>query len=462
MNWYPEPIESSGTSVPAVLLPTPGVTSLSEGTSNPGRAHFFENGREFAVIGTIFYEIDSNGVLTSRGTVALDNNPATISSNGDGGDQLLITSGTNAYYYVLSTDVLTQITVLDGKATMGDQLDGYFLVLDGATSTFYISALLDGSSWTLGTDFAQRSVAPDPWISMKVHGRYVWLLGEQTSEAWYNTGDRFPFGLHSAGFIRHGIAAPFSVAVAGEAIYWLASSVDGDGYVLRLAGFEPQIVSHFAVQTAINNYTTISDAQAYAYSDFGHTFYVLNFLSENETWALDSTTQIWAERGTWVPGENRYVAWRPRWHALAFGEHRTLDAETGNVYRMSPDILTDVGGLAIRRLRRAPVLNAENERLFFSSFELDLEIGLGTQLGQGFEPQIMLRMSNDGGKTWGNEHWRSAGKAGEYGARAEWNRLGQARKRVFEVVVTDPIKWRILGAYFKLAQPPRASLARAG
>ena len=65
----------------------------------------------------------------------------------------------------------------------------------------------------------------------------------------------------------------------------------------------------------------------------------------------------------------------------------------------------------------------------------------------GTDPQVMLRVSNDGGKTWISESWRSAGKTGEFYRRVRWNRLGAGRRRVFEISVTDPIPWRILGAY---------------
>jgi hypothetical protein len=61
----------------------------------------------------------------------------------------------------------------------------------------------------------------------------------------------------------------------------------------------------------------------------------------------------------------------------------------------------------------------------------------------------MLRLSNDGAKTWIAEIWRSAGKLGEYGTRVMWSRLGAARKRVFEVSVTDSTQWRIMGAWLK-------------
>jgi hypothetical protein len=61
----------------------------------------------------------------------------------------------------------------------------------------------------------------------------------------------------------------------------------------------------------------------------------------------------------------------------------------------------------------------------------------------------MLRWSDDGGHTWSNEHWKSMGKAGEYGKRVIWRRLGMTQKirdRVYEVSGTDPVKIAIVGA----------------
>lgn len=73
----------------------------------------------------------------------------------------------------------------------------------------------------------------------------------------------------------------------------------------------------------------------------------------------------------------------------------------------------------------------------------------------GANPQVMLRISNDGGKTWAAETWRSAGRVGEYLARVDWNRLGCARRRVFEVSVSDPVAWKIVGAYLELGGQDR-------
>jgi PKD repeat protein len=550
INWYPELLQAQGATAKTVLYPTPGVTTLGTMDQVPGRAHFYMDGREFAVSGTNFVEIDSLGTAIYRGTVALDSNPATISSNGDLGGQLFITSGGNGYYYTLSTNVLTQITALNGIATMGAHLEGYFLALDAASSTLYISALGDGSSWTTGTDFAQRNFAPDPWVSMKVSGRYIWLFGELTTEVWYNSGDTFPFSAHPSGALGFGIAAPWSAQVVNEAIIWLAVNSAGKRCFVRAQEFSPAVISTYPLETVLKGYQSIETAVADSYSDQGHSFYLISFDRDDITWAWDDETKLWAERGTWVTGLGRYTSWRPRYHAFAFGQHRMLDAVSDEIYQLSNTVYTDVGGDNIRRLRRAPAISEELKDLFFSSFELDVEVGLdtlplyryeylaftvtkpaesrvmtfdaalttassnqvitsydwtfgdgGTETGEnpaheyladatytvtmtmtyddgstatltasvicawagvtsqffednvavldteGRDAQVMLRWSNDGGKTWGNEHWRGAGKTGEYNKRLIWRRLGVARRRVFEVVVTDPIPWRIMGAY---------------
>lgn len=101
----------------------------------------------------------------------------------------------------------------------------------------------------------------------------------------------------------------------------------------------------------------------------------------------------------------------------------------------------------IRRLRRAPHLSNEQLTTFHGFFQLDLETGLGLGSGQGADPMVMLRWSDDGGHTWSHEHWVNAGRQGQYTRRAIWRRLGRSRDRVYEVVMSDPIPWRLLAAY---------------
>jgi hypothetical protein len=79
-----------------------------------------------------------------------------------------------------------------------------------------------------------------------------------------------------------------------------------------------------------------------------------------------------------------------------------------------------------------------------------METGVGLADGQGSSPQIMLSWSDDGGKTWGNERWASAGRIGEYRHRVRWYRLGAFRQRVLRVQVSDPVPITIAAAYAEI------------
>jgi hypothetical protein len=104
----------------------------------------------------------------------------------------------------------------------------------------------------------------------------------------------------------------------------------------------------------------------------------------------------------------------------------------------------------IRRLRQSPHLGQEQQWVFFSSFQLDLEAGVGLTTGQGSDPQVMLQWSDDGGHTWSNEHWTSAGALGAYRRRAIWRQLGRSRDRVWRVVISDPVKVAWLDAFVQV------------
>jgi hypothetical protein len=447
VNLYPERMESPGAKAQYVLYPTPGVTTFATATEAPGRGLFAHEGRCFAVTGYRLYEPSSAGVLTNRGDVQLDTNPVTWATNGDGGNQLLVTSGDHAYVLDLSSHVLTE--VLATGAAFGGFLDGFFLALDAATSTLQISNLLDGLTWS-PSQIAQRTAGSDRWVSMVVAHREIWLFGSLTTEVWYNAGTApFPFAPIPGAFLQHGILAPHSVAQLGSPV-WLGQSKDGPGMVYQADGYAARRISNHALEYALSTYETLADAVGWTYQEQGHSFYVLTFPAAGATWVYDASTQLWHERGKWNTDTATYDAWRPQYHAYVFGKHLVADRATGTIHEASVTMGSDVDGAAIRRVRRAPHLTQEQRQVIYKEFEIDLETGLGLATGQGSDPQVMLRVSRDGGRTFGPERQASAGRQGQYRQRVSWTRLGAARDAVFEVSVSDPTPWRIVDAYLTL------------
>jgi len=95
----------------------------------------------------------------------------------------------------------------------------------------------------------------------------------------------------------------------------------------------------------------------------------------------------------------------------------------------------------------SPPIHSNRSRAIMHCLELDMDSGVGLVTGQGDDPQAMLQWSDDGGKTWSNEHWSPIGKIGSYLTRVQWNRLGMFRQRQYKVEISDPIPVAIVGAY---------------
>lgn len=452
INWFPSAVETPHAAVPVELLPTPGVRVFGTATVAGGRAAWAGDGRCFVIFGGTLFEVDAVGTLTSRGSVVSDTNPATISTNGDGGNQLLITSGGNAYCYDLTTDTLT--LVVTGGCLQGGVVDGYGVVF--GPGLIRISGLFDLTSWD-PLQFAQRSIGSDLWQAMLVdpYG-YITLLGSKTGESWTNTGAfPFPFAPDRSGLIEEGIAAPFSVKQAGKHKVWLSTNANGGYQVIAAQGFTARRISHHALERAIAGYATVADAVADTYEQEGHAFYLLTFPTAGVTWCYDFATGAWHQRGTWITGA--YTYWRPLFHCFAFGRHLAVDKDGTSVYELTDAVATDAGGGPIVRERTAPAVTAETGRVFFDRLEIHCQAGVGLATGaaEDVDPRLILQVSNDYGRTFGVERTASVGRTGEYTRRCAWWGLGSGQGRVYRVRASAAVPWRLVAAYqrARAAQP---------
>lgn len=462
VNWYVERFPQEGAKSKAALYPTPGVRRFAQSSQSNGRAMFSTaatNGRTFGVIGGRLVEISIAGVVTERGTVALDANPATICTNGDGGGQLLVTAGSNGYNFDLTTNTLTQIANLNGRATMGGFAYGYGLVFDKATATVYLSDLFDFTVFD-PTQFFQRTIGSDAWNAMCVTSwGQIFLPGTKTRDYWYNAGTfPIPFAPAQSGLQADGIAATFSVKECAGTLAWLSTNADGGYEVMAAAGYRAEKISTEGVEFSISRMTRIDDAVAESYKDQGHAFYLLKFPTAGITWCYDFLTKLWHARGTWQPNLTAYQAWRPTFHCFAFGKHLWCDSNTGNIYESDisfpSDVYNDAGDaqLVIRRVRTAPSICRGHQVLDFGRFELLMQTGEGNANDPAMVPVIAKQSSNDGGRTWGNERLCGVGRIGEYLTRVHWEQNGSAIDRAERIIATDPINnWRIIDAFYDIS-----------
>lgn len=344
VNWYVE--RPPGTAkVSEWLAPTPGLAPFAVLSAGPVRGLIAVNGRVFAVGGSGFYEVFANATTIYWGPVASNAQPASLSTNGTNGFQVFIVSGGLGYIFDLQTNTLSQIVAagFPSPCVMGAFSDGYFLALKGQSNQFHISDLYDGTAWD-ALDVFQVSTVAEQLVTLIESHREIWLLGEQTSSVWANTGDADTVYQPIGGVkIDMGSAAPFGAARIDNAIMWVGQSELGTRMVYRANGYTPQRVSTHAVEYALRREAVprIIDAVAWAYQQEGHSFYLLYLPEADTTWAYDVATGLWHERALW---DDVYLRWRPhpgRCACFGFGRHLVGDRSSGAIYDMRLDLGSD-------------------------------------------------------------------------------------------------------------------------
>lgn len=449
VNLFPEIVPEAGKE-PAFLSRCPGLKRKSAIGSGPIRGLWKVNDIMYAVSGDTFYKVETYGRTRLKGTAigtVTGTGPVSMSDNGT---QIFIACNPDGYIYNTSTEVFAEITDPDfaGAVTVG-YIDGYFVFNEPNSSRFWVTELLDGTS-VEPLAFASAEGDPDNLVSLVVDHREVWLFGTNSVEVWYDAGTaNFPLQRIQGAFNELGCIAPYSVAKMDNSVFWLGADARGRGIVYRTNGYKGQRISTHAVEWQIQQYTDISDALAYTYQQDGHTFYVLIFPTANTTWVYDAATQAWHERAGWDNGE--FTRHRSNCQVVYNNEIIVGDYENGNLYAFDLTDYSDNGDIQkwLRTWRALPTGTNNLKRTSQHTLQIDCEAGVGINDGQGSNPQMMLRWSDDGGHTWSNEHWMSMGKIGEYYNRAFARRMGMTlklRDRVYELSGTDPVKIAIMGA----------------
>jgi hypothetical protein len=481
VNFYPERVESDTGEASIVLYRTPGTLrfGVNPGTSasGPARGMIEVNNQVFIVIGNDFYELVADGSFTFIDNVANDGQPVSMAANNVG--QIFIASANQGYCYGIPEQINIPAPgptpptpsgfrhiVSDGVSFFGASqvtfLDDYFIVLTPHSSQIQVSALNDGTTWNgiAGVNVAVLEGQADHLACIIADKEFLYILGTRRSELWESTGTSFPFAINPGSFMEIGCVAPATLAQADNAIIWLGQDARGSLVFYRADGFRPTRISTHATEFAWQQYGTVSDARVFVYQQNGHTFAVLTFPTADATWVYDFATRLWHERSfTDLNGNAHQTV--AAFHCFAFNQHLVQSCQAvpgenqGQVYVLSIKARADLidtnnpTGTVIVRDRITPHIYEENKWYFCNYVELRVMNGIGLDGNPpiGMDPKVMLKISRDGGNTWGQEDWRSAGAIGNYMKRLRWNLLGAWRDGVLWFRVTDPVDWVFIDCY---------------
>ena len=434
-NLFPVIDNQDGSSVLS-LMGTPGLKLWCDcGIVGEVRGLYEWKGFLYAAIGSTLWKISNLGTAANVGTIGTVSGKVWMAG---GTRHLMLIDGMAGYYREEEDTSLTTIADPDfPTASSIAYQDGYFIVTEAGTDSFFISASEDASSWD-GLDFASAEDSPDDVLAVVRNNRELWMFGQDTMEIYYNSGDTdFPFTRLSGGVIQVGCGAPASLISSYEGLFGL----DNKYRVRMVSSGQAEVISTPQIEYHISTYATKSDAIGFTYSLEGHSFYVLTFPSADRTWVYDVTTKYWHNWSSGLDGGRH----RSNCSAFFTGKQLVGDYSNGKIYELDLATYTDNGG-SIRRVRAVQTTKSSLNRVFHSRLQVEFEGGTGLETGDGSDPQAMLDWSDDGGHTWSNEHWAGIGKIGEYKNRAVWRRLGSSRLRNYRLTITDPVKVVIIGA----------------
>lgn len=427
------------------------------------------NGVGYCAIGEWVYRITADWSLVQLGRIAPGTTPVSFADNGaTNGNTIVLVDGTDTGGYTIDMTNDDYLPITDPTFVGSDfvyYIDGYFVFSQPRTNIVYISLFMSTEFDPL--DAAAKIGYPDPISSFIVLHREIWLLGRQRGEIWYNSGAAdFTFESLPGVFIQQGCCAKYSLAVMDRAVMWLSRDEKGQAMVMRNDGYAAKRISTHALEVELQKYKDVELAVGYTYQQQGHAFYALNFPSSNTTWVYDLTTQQWHER-QYLDTQGRFQRDRVQLSSFMYNKNVGIDWQTGTLYNMSPDVLTDAGQpiVCIRsfphvmdELKRVThvnlildmqvgtILGHNNEGQFFSPFSAGFSSGFGP-ITIIENPKVFLRWSDDRGQSWGTKVDQPLGSTGEFLTTVTYWRLGMARDRVYEVSWVNSFQGALQGAY---------------
>jgi len=384
LNLFPEPmLQQQGEPAAFAHYPTPGLRLLSTLPQGPIRGiRQATTGQIYVVAGSGVYLIDPTawtgsllGSITSGVTT-----PVSMQDNTQ--SMVIVDGSANGWTIDLTSNAFATISDPSGLfagADRVDYIDTYLVFNKPNTPQFYSSDSLAVTFDNL--NFANKSSYTDKLVTLVVAKREIWLLGERTTEVWYDlaagsSGDisaTFPFSEIPSTFIDHGCAAKYSVATYDNSVFWLSRDRSGQGIAMQGAGYQNKRISTFAMEQIWADYATVSDAIGFVYLLGGHIVYVLTFPTADHTWAYDVSTNLWHE-WLWTDSLNNEHRHRANCHYHVNGLNVVGDWQSGALYALDHNVFDDAGQ-PIKRQRAFPHILNDGKRMFYREFLADFETG---------------------------------------------------------------------------------------
>lgn len=296
--------------------------------------------------------------------------------------------------------------------------DGANVIKVITAASRFVAIRADGGKfyWSppLGTtfnalDFATAENSPDGLRDAVFVDDTLILGGRRTIEFWPSTGDsNQPFQAMTGRVFARGVKQTGCLVEFDSSFAWV-----GDDNVVYTNGPKPVPLSDPGIEEKI---AATTKCRLFVFRIEGAEFLALRV--DAGTWALNSRSGLWSEMQSY--GEDNWIP-----QCGTGNDNNFLGSSVdGRIFQLGDDYL-DLGGPMERRFRAGAQISGGGQ--IVNNMTLECNPGQTPYLsGQFADPMIEMRLSRDGGQTWGN--WRSAslGEQGQYRKLVQWRALGMA------------------------------------
>lgn len=462
INFYPNIVQAPALTQ-ETLIGTAGLFQVATTgvTLQSNRGSLEMSGIIYFVNGTSLYRL--NRVISGNDITYTTDNLGTI----EGTER--VSMATNGRYLVVQrsngvgsvwdeqTDTFTpSINVEDNDFTANGNpisvvyVDGYFL-FPTDEKKFIISSLNNPLEYN-ALDFGSAESDPDEIKGAVVYDNQVFILGSKTIEAFDNVGGAgFPF-VRNGLFDDTGLLAPNSVVLGDDAFRFVGAGKNEGPGIYEFKGNQAVKISNTAIDTVLQDLsdTDLEAIHAFHYGQNGQFFTSFIIDGADECFEFNSMSGRWHQRQSFI--DKSMAAWRVSSISYAYGFLFAFDRIDGRVGILDEDLYTEYGDNIRRTLDTMPFAN-NDKSASISRLELTVQSGVGNSDVE--DPVVRMSRSGNGGKTFTSELSRRMGKAGDFGQRLIWRRLGRVSKfEMFRFELTDAVK----PAFIQLTAAARGGL----
>jgi hypothetical protein len=303
---------------------------------------------------------------------------------------------------------------------------GYVIASEAGTDQVFVR--IPGDTTWVAISFISAEYAPDKVTAVRRLGEQIWFLGQSTSEAWALSATATPPLAPYGGLVfDFGCRSRDAAVSMPGALIW----VDDACQVRMTQGGNPDVISDFGLAEQIRK-VGAGDLRASWFQKDGHVFYSLT-LQGDTTWTYDLTTRQWARRSTLGYDYSRIAMFATLGDTVLAG-----DSISNNIYAIDPEAWDDAGSPF--PVEFSAFVDLPEGKVPCSNLELIAEVGNAPFNGEGSDPIIEMRYSDDNGKSWSRWRERTLGLAGQSTVRVRWNALGTISApygRVFQFRTSD-------------------------